>query len=156
MHAQLLSHVQLFTTQRTIAHQVPLSMGFSRQEYWSRLLFPPPGYLPDSGIEPFFFVSPALAGRFFTPRATWKDMCCKIFFYLSFLFFHYWIHNRRNNHNSCLIGYMYFWGSCLHVWMILNIIQIKKCKMLKAITDLSWVVFIWIINLGSIISRRLA
>ena len=42
------------------------SMGFPRQEYWSRLLFPPAGYLPDPGIEPESPVSPALAGRFFT------------------------------------------------------------------------------------------
>ena len=36
----------------TVAHQAPLSMGFSRQEYWSGLPFPSPGYLPDPGIEP--------------------------------------------------------------------------------------------------------
>ena len=42
----LLSHVWLFVTLRTIASQAPLSMGFSRQEYWSGLLFPPPGDLP--------------------------------------------------------------------------------------------------------------
>ena len=49
--------------------QAPLSMGFSRQEYWSGLPGPPPGDLPDPGIEPG---SPALAGRFFTIRATKK------------------------------------------------------------------------------------
>ena len=42
----------LFVTPRTIAHQAPLSMGFSRQEYWSGLPFPPPGDLPNPGIEP--------------------------------------------------------------------------------------------------------
>ena len=42
------------------AHQAPLSMEFSRQEYWSGLLFPPPGYLPNLGTEPMFPVSPAL------------------------------------------------------------------------------------------------
>ena len=46
------SHVQLFETPWTVAHQSPLSMGFSRQEYWSRLPCPPPGNLPDPGIEP--------------------------------------------------------------------------------------------------------
>ena len=51
-HAQLLSHVWLLVTPWTVAHQVPLSMGFSRQEYWSGLPFPPPGYLPKPGIEP--------------------------------------------------------------------------------------------------------
>ena len=46
--------------------QAPLSMGFSRQEYWSGLSFPSLGDLPDPGIEPEFPVSPALAGRLFT------------------------------------------------------------------------------------------
>ena len=50
-------------------HQSPLSMGFSRQEYWSGLPFPPPGDFPDAGIEP---ASPALAGGFFTTSATWE------------------------------------------------------------------------------------
>ena len=49
----------------TAAHQAPLSMEFSRQEYWSGLPFPPPGDLPDPGIEP---ASSALAGGFFTPE----------------------------------------------------------------------------------------
>ena len=47
-----LSHVQLFATPWTVACQAPLSMGFSRQEHWSRLPFPSPGDLPDPGIEP--------------------------------------------------------------------------------------------------------
>ena len=46
------SHVWLFVTQWTSAHQVPLSMGFSRQEYWSGLPCPPPGDLPDPGSNP--------------------------------------------------------------------------------------------------------
>ena len=52
-----LSHVRLFVTPWTVAHQAPQSMGFSRQEYWSGLSFPSPGGLPDPGIEPR---SPAL------------------------------------------------------------------------------------------------
>ena len=51
-----------FSTPWTVALQALLFMGFSRQEYWSRLLFPPPGDLPKPGSEP---VSPALADRFF-------------------------------------------------------------------------------------------
>ena len=47
-----LSRVQLFATPRTVACQTPPSMGFSRQEYWSGLPFPSPGYLPNPGIEP--------------------------------------------------------------------------------------------------------
>ena len=47
-----LSHVRLFATPWTVVYQAPPSMGFSRQEYWSRLPFPSPGDLPDPGIEP--------------------------------------------------------------------------------------------------------
>ena len=49
---KLLSRVQLFSTPWTVAYQAPLSMGFSRQEYWSGLPFPSPEDLPDPGIEP--------------------------------------------------------------------------------------------------------
>ena len=52
--------------------QATLSMGFSRQEYWNRLPCPLPGDFPDLGIEPKSLMSPALAGRFFTTRATWE------------------------------------------------------------------------------------
>ena len=55
-----LSHVRLFATPWTVAHQAPPSMGSSRQEYWSGLSFPSLGDLPDPGIEPMFPVSPAL------------------------------------------------------------------------------------------------
>ena len=50
VQAQSLSRVQLFATLWTVAHQAPLSMRFSRQEYWTGLPFPPPGDLPDPGI----------------------------------------------------------------------------------------------------------
>ena len=56
--------------QWTVAHQVPLSMGFSKQEYCSSLPFPTAGDLPDPGIEPMSLASPALASRFFTTGAT--------------------------------------------------------------------------------------
>ena len=52
-----LGHVRFFATPWTVAHQAPPSMGFSRPEYWSGLLFPSPGDLPDPGVEPR---SPAL------------------------------------------------------------------------------------------------
>ena len=64
------SHVQLFVTLWTIARQVPLSMGFSKQEFWSELSYPPPGDLPHPGIEPAFLTSSVLAGGFFTTTAT--------------------------------------------------------------------------------------
>ena len=75
----VLSHfslAQLFATPQTAAHQTPLSMGFSRQEYWSGLPCPPPGQLSDPGIELVSLLSPALAGGFFTTSATW-EACMK-------------------------------------------------------------------------------
>ena len=62
----------LFMTPWTVAHQASLSMGFSRQDYWSRLPRLPLGDRPDPGIEPTSLMSPALAGKFFTTRATWE------------------------------------------------------------------------------------
>ena len=67
-----LSRVRLFATPRTVACQAPLSMGFSRHEHWSGLPCPPPGGLPDPGIEPKSLTSPALGGGFFTTGTTWE------------------------------------------------------------------------------------
>ena len=64
--------VRFFVTLCNVAHHTPLSMGFSKQGYWSRLLCPPPGDLPDPGMEPAF-LTPALAGGLFTTSAT-KNM----------------------------------------------------------------------------------
>ena len=72
MHAWALSHVRLFATLQTVAHQGPLSMEFSRLEYWSGLPFPSLGDLPDPGIKPAPLTSPALASGFFTTGATWE------------------------------------------------------------------------------------
>ena len=58
MYVCVFSHVR--------AHQTPLSMGFSRQEYWGRLPFPTPGDLPNPGIEPVSLAFPALVGEFST------------------------------------------------------------------------------------------
>ena len=55
-----------FVTPRTLACQAPLSMAFSRQEYWGGLPFPTPGDIPSWEIEPASLVSPALAGEYFT------------------------------------------------------------------------------------------
>ena len=69
---QSLSHVQLFSTLWTVAHQAPLSMGFSSQEHWNGLPFPSPSDLPRSGIEP---TSPALASGFFSTEPSMKPLC---------------------------------------------------------------------------------
>ena len=68
-----LSRVQLFVTPWTVAHQASLSMGFSRQEYWSGLPFPSPGDLPNQRIKPTSPASPILAGRSL-PLATWSRL----------------------------------------------------------------------------------
>ena len=64
------SFVHLFEMLWKVARQTPLSIRFSRQEYWSGLPCPPPGDLPDPGMEPVSLMSPALAGGFFTTSAT--------------------------------------------------------------------------------------
>ena len=56
----------------SVTCQAPLSMGFSRKEYWRGVSRPPPGDLSDPGVKPTSFLSPALAGMFFTASATWE------------------------------------------------------------------------------------
>ena len=69
------SCVWLFATRKS-----PLSVGFSRQDYWSGLPSPPPGDLPNPGIEPASFKSPAWAGQFFTTSTTWEaPLRCLVF-----------------------------------------------------------------------------
>ena len=68
----MISHVQFFANLWTVARQAPLSMGFSRQEYWSGLPFLLPRDLPDPGIELVSPVPPALADRFFTTEPPGK------------------------------------------------------------------------------------
>ena len=66
-----LNHILLFATLWTIARQAPLFLGLPRQEYWSGLLFPSLGDLPNPGIKPEF---PALGGRFFTTEPPGKPI----------------------------------------------------------------------------------
>ena len=68
------SRVQLFATPWTIAHQAPLSTGFSRQAYWSGLPCPPPGDRPDPEIKSMSLVSPPLAGGFLPLTAPVKPL----------------------------------------------------------------------------------
>ena len=72
-HPRMLSrYVRLFTTPWTVARQAPLSLGFSRQEYWSGFPFPPPGDLPNPRSNPCLLPSPALAGGFFSTESPGK------------------------------------------------------------------------------------
>ena len=74
-HVRLIAcRVRLFATLWTVAQQAPLSLGFSRQEYWSGLPGPPPGDLPDPGMEPVSLMSLKLASRFFTTSTTWEAL----------------------------------------------------------------------------------
>ena len=77
----------------TVARQVPLSMGFSRQEYWCGLLFPSPGDLQDPGLKPMFLESLVLAGGFFTTCATWEAHI-EIQLYSNAIFFSRYISTR--------------------------------------------------------------
>ena len=77
MHALRAKSLQLCPTlcdPVDCVHQAPLSMGFSRQEYWSELPFLSPGDLPNPGIEPVSLMSPVLAGGFFITIATWEPL----------------------------------------------------------------------------------
>ena len=80
MHACMLScfsRVQLCATLWTVVHQALLSVGFSRQEYWSGQQCPSPGDLPEPGTEPESLLSPAWAGVFLITSATWEAQICK-------------------------------------------------------------------------------
>ena len=85
----LFSHVRLFATPKAkglaFACQAPLSMEFSRQEYWSGLPCPPPEDLPNPGIELVSLTSPALAGGFFSTSTTWEAQMYSRFLEISVL-----------------------------------------------------------------------
>ena len=87
------SFVWLFVIQWMGASQAPLSMRFTRQEYWCRLSCPPPGHLPNSGIQSASLATPALAGEFFffITSATWEA-----------LFYHFLL----NNHDTVVLKWM--------------------------------------------------
>ena len=72
LHAKSLQSCLTLATPWAVAHQTPLSMGFSRQESWRGWPFPPPGGLPAPGIKPASLMSPAWAGGVFTSRSTWE------------------------------------------------------------------------------------
>ena len=71
-HTQSRSHVQLFVTPWPVAHESPLSVRLSQQEYWSRLMLPSSWILPDPEIRPVIPEPPALAGRFCTTEPPGK------------------------------------------------------------------------------------
>ena len=148
IHACMLSPVWLFVIPPTVAHQAPLSMGFSRQEYWSGLPFPPSGDLRDPGIKPVSPVSPGLAGGFFTtepPYLLWKnkDEALEIFYFaagaiLSFVTGVPWrdITGRRAFAS-------WFWcalaASChKHAWLLLPPVPVMQAPSAKPGSCCTW------------------
>ena len=110
-----------FVTPWTISHQVPLSMGFSRQEYWSKLLFPSPGDLPNLGIQPVSPVSPALAGGFFATEPPGKshkkewDIYIYIYIYTTFVSIHL-LMDTLHNHVLVIINNAV--GNLRHMYLL--------------------------------------
>ena len=99
------SRVWLFVTSWTAAHQAPLPMGLSRQEYWGGLPFPSAGDVPHPGLEPGSPTSPALAGGFFTAEPPGKSifiMTC-VFFFLFFIVVGFVIH-WNETHITCVFN----------------------------------------------------
>ena len=92
-------------------------MGFSRQEHWSGLPCPPPGHLPDTGIEPMSLMSPALAGRFFTTSTTWEALqhltgaCNFKSCFLEFLIARFCVSSSKLNFSCFLVlVFLLSWG----------------------------------------------
>ena len=111
VHMHVLCCVQLFVTPWFVAHQAPLSMKFSRQEYWSGLPFSSPGHLPDPGIEPMSLASPALAGGFFATSATWEVLMKPGILLVVCIDLRTWIF-----HNVWLVWFLSCWFNILSYW----------------------------------------
>ena len=101
--ASVLSPVRLYVTSWTAAHQAPMSVEFSRQEYWSGLPFSFPGDLPNPGIKPTSPASPGLVGRFFTTEPPGKPSCL-LSFHLLFNF------KCKNSNENILNRFLSFWN----------------------------------------------
>ena len=114
--AKSLSCVWLSAALWTEACQAPLSMGSSRQEYWSRFPCPPPEDLPDLGIEPASLTSPAWTCTFFTTGDTiheWRNFQWEFLFYKFFLDFRYLLRFTPSQYYKISIK----WGFPLVQWL---------------------------------------
>ena len=118
---KLLSHVRLFVTPWTVAHQTPPSMGFSRQEYWSGLPFPSPGDLPDPGIEPR---SPALRADALLSQLPGNSIYMRRYTVLVFFFLTYFtLYNRLQFYPP-----HWNWFKCIlfNGWVILHCVNVPQ------------------------------
>ena len=132
VHAQLLSCVWLFVTPFTVAWQAPLSMGFSRQEYWSRLPFSSPGDLSDPGIEPKSLASPALAGWILYHYITWEAISYLCKWHLTWEAFTVYSCKRAYTH------YPRFFLLCFHSFCLPPAKVYCLCNSLLSISFLEW------------------
>ena len=127
-----LSHVRLFATPWTIACQAPLSVEFSRQEYWSGLPFPSPVGFPDPGIKP---APPALAGWFLTTVSPGKPVkATASIFLIPFLLL------QRHTHAQ------FFTLKTHYIHYILSFIS--KCKLKKIINYFTWLCWVLAVACG--------
>ena len=128
----VLSCVWLFATPRTVAHQAPLSMEFSRQEYWSGLPFPSPGDCPDPEIKTESPVSPTLAGGFFTTVPPKKRVCVHIPSSGFSVYFKSFYHGFFIPEFLYLVNFLIGWIYCQVMWLShaeswLCVLQILSC-----------------------------
>ena len=124
-HVGSFGHVWLFATPGTVARQAPLSVKFSRQEYWSGLPVPSPGDLPNPGIEPASLPSLALAGGLFTIFATWEAHIAQGA-QLSSLWRGWGVRGKRSKTEGCVYACGWFASLCSRSckWLYAN----KKIK----------------------------
>ena len=126
------SHVLFFAAPGTLDRQAPLSMGFSRQAYWSGLPFLPLGDLPDPTIEPASLKSPALTGGFFTTSTTWGALLfANVLLNSLFLNLPYFLVLELSLVNRFCLSLIYFlmWLIILHLFSLLFIWIIFYCDL---------------------------
>ena len=125
-------HVWLFETPWTIAHQAPLSMGFSRQEYWNGLLWPPPG---ESSWPRDWTCASWVAGRFVTPWATWvaQALSCCMWDLLGFLHWELGL----SHWNSRVVPIFILFFNFIEVWLTNN------CHIFKTYSQIIWYTYTW-------------
>ena len=142
------SRVWLFATLWTVAPQAPLPMGFSRQEYWSALPFPPPGDLSDPRIEPASVTSPALAGRFFTTnRSLSMEM---IIWFLSFFSLVWCVNWYVYIETALHLGINTTWSWCmdpiniLFNWFATILLKFLHLCLLGMLTVIFWILSLYL------------
>ena len=140
------SHIWFFVTSQTIARQAPLSVGFSRQEYWSELLFSPPGDLPDPGIDS------CIAGGFFTIEPPGKHSQRIDNWY--YLFLKYLAHFLREGSQAWrfLCGKVFNYSSNLREVGVFGLAVTSQREFLHSRSSKELVHFIWAVEFDMFIT----